>query len=85
MYVVRLRKRVVKEIEALPRRERERIMEAISELETVPFPHGCKKLQGHENSFRIRIGDYRIVYSVYQSELVVEVLKVGHRRDVYEK
>jgi len=48
-----------------------------------PRPHGVKKLSGEQNLYRIRAGDYRIIYQIRDKELVVLVLKLGHRRDVY--
>jgi mRNA interferase RelE/StbE len=48
-----------------------------------PYPPGCKKLAGDEGFWRIRVGDYRVVYTVIQSKLVVLVVKIGHRREVY--
>lgn len=48
-----------------------------------PFPGGVKKLQGEEKIYRVRVGDYRIIYEVQSAVLVVLVLKIGHRREVY--
>jgi mRNA interferase RelE/StbE len=50
-----------------------------------PRPSGCKKLKGRKNQYRVRSGDYRIIYSVEDAALMVEVIKLGHRRDVYEE
>ena len=57
-------------------------MEALAED---PYPAGSKKIRGAEHTFRIRRGDYRIVYRVYSGRLIVEVVKVGHRKKIYEK
>ncbi|NJR67091.1 MAG: type II toxin-antitoxin system RelE/ParE family toxin, partial [Leptolyngbyaceae cyanobacterium CRU_2_3] len=48
-------------------------------------PLGCKKLKGRQNQYRVRSGDYRIIYSVEDTSLIVRVIKVGHRRDIYEE
>ena len=48
-----------------------------------PFPRGARKLSGYHDVFRIRVGPYRILYSVSETELIIAILKVGHRRDVY--
>lgn len=60
-----------------------RILEALNALADDPRPPGCIKLQGGEGELRIRIGDYRVVYDVVDDELVVLILRVGHRREVY--
>lgn len=57
-------------------------MDRIAALADDPRPHGCEKLSALER-YRIRVGDYRIVYAVEDAELVVWVVRIGHRRDVY--
>jgi mRNA interferase RelE/StbE len=61
----------------------EPIIEAISGLEINPRPVGYKKLKGRE-SFRIRTGNYRIIYDIFDTELIVDVITLGHRRDIYD-
>ncbi|MCX6879720.1 MAG: type II toxin-antitoxin system RelE/ParE family toxin [Verrucomicrobia bacterium] len=56
---------------------------AIEALANDPRPVGCKKLVGSEHTYRIRVGDYRVVYDIKREELVVFVIRVRHRRDVY--
>lgn len=48
-----------------------------------PRPNGCKKLVGAEHTYRIRINDYRVVYSLFDQRLVIEVIKIGHRKNIY--
>ena len=60
-----------------------RILRAIDALANDPRPAGCLQLSGGEGELRIRVGDYRVVYDVVDSELVVLVLRLGHRREVY--
>lgn len=60
-----------------------RIASAIDTLADDPTPYGCKKLVGSEHTYRIRVGDYRIVYEIQSAKLVVSVIRVRHRRDVY--
>jgi mRNA interferase RelE/StbE len=48
-----------------------------------PFPPGCRKLQGSRDAYRIRVGDYRVVYEVATGRLLVEIVRVRHRKDVY--
>jgi mRNA interferase RelE/StbE len=82
-YRVSIKRSAVKEIEAIPqKKERQRIIRRIGQLADDPLPAGSKKLSGHDR-YRIRQGTYRIVYSIEDKELVVMVVKVGHRKDVY--
>ena len=71
-----------KEIEALPKQDRRRIVAKITSLSRDPRPPGCEKLSGHDQ-YRLRQGNYRILYEIQDFDLVVVVVKVGHRRDVY--
>jgi mRNA interferase RelE/StbE len=60
-----------------------RIMQAVVALEDEPRPPGCKKLRGLKNSYRIRIGDYRVLYDILDDRLLITVVSVGHRREVF--
>ena len=60
-----------------------RIGQAVQALATDPLPRGSRKLTGYDDVFRIRVGHYRILYSVSSTMLIIVVLKIGHRRDVY--
>jgi mRNA interferase RelE/StbE len=82
-YTVRLSKRAQKQLDKLSDSIAEPILNAIESLEDNPRPHGCKKLKGREG-FRIRSGDYRIIYEILDTELIVDVIVLGHRRDIYE-
>lgn len=83
-YSVRLKTSAAKEIEAIePKKVRHRIVERIGRLADDPRPPGCEKLSGRLDRYRVRQGVYRIVYSIEDRELIVYVVKVGHRRDVY--
>jgi mRNA interferase RelE/StbE len=82
-YKVSIKRSAVKEIEAIPqKKERQRIIRRIGQLANDPRPPGSKKLSGHDK-YRIRQGSYRIVYSIEGNELVIVVVKVGHRKDVF--
>lgn len=72
-----------KELKKLPRDVIARILRAIENLASDPRPHGSRKLVGSEHTFRIRQGDYRVVYNIMDSEGVIEIIRVGHRRDIY--
>lgn len=82
-YKVSIKPSALKEIEALPyKKDRQRIVRRIQSLADEPRPRGCRKLSGRD-LYRIRQGDYRIVYQLRDSELVVQVIKVGNRKNVY--
>jgi mRNA interferase RelE/StbE len=82
-YRVSVKRSAVKEIEAIPqKKERQRIIRRIGQLANNPRPPGAKKLSGHDR-YRIRQGNYRIVYGIADKELSVTVVKAGHRKDVY--
>ncbi|PWK22952.1 mRNA interferase RelE/StbE [Arcicella aurantiaca] len=82
-YSILLSKKAQKQLDKLPDNIAEPIFEAIALLEFEPRPSGCKKLQGRDG-YRIRIGNYRVIYDVYDSELVIDVITLGHRKDIYE-
>lgn len=50
-----------------------------------PRPRGCRKLEGEERTYRIRVGVYRIIYDIFDDHLVIEVLRVGHRQNIYRR
>lgn len=82
-YQITLKRSAAREIEAIPRvRDRQRVVARIEALAEDPRPPGCTKLSGQE-SYRVRQGSYRIVYTVEDDRLIVEVVKVAHRKDVY--
>jgi len=83
-YSIEIKKSAAKEIAALPQNERGRIIRKIQLFADDPRPHGCKKLSGEEK-YRIRVGPYRILYQIEDEKLVIYVVKVGHRRDVYRE
>ena len=73
----------VKEIEAIPlKRDRQRVAEPISKLADDPRPSGSEKISG-QDKYRVRQGRYRILYVIEAQDLIVQVVKVGHRKDVY--
>jgi mRNA interferase RelE/StbE len=73
----------VKELERIPsKRDRQRIATRIRRLADDPRPPGCQKLSGRDR-YRIRQGVYRIVYSIRDQQLIVVVIRVGHRKDIY--
>ena len=83
-YGIRFLPSVRKDLRGLPRAAVRRILNAIDQLADDPRPPNCGKLTGHD-LYRIRVGVYRVVYEIHGRELVIVVVKVGHRRDVYLK
>ena len=84
-FEILIKRSATKEIEAISRKkDRQRIVRKIRELAEDPRPPGCQKLSGRDR-YRIRQGPYRIVYSVEDDRLIVYVVKVGHRSDVYRE
>jgi mRNA interferase RelE/StbE len=81
-YSLLIKASAVKELEATPKRERERLAARIKRLTTTPRPPGSEKLSG-EAKYRIRQGNYRILYLIEDAISTVTVVKIGHRRDVY--
>jgi mRNA interferase RelE/StbE len=84
-YKVEIARRAAKVLARLPRKEQQRIRVAVDLLAETPRPPGCIALVGEANAYRVRVGDYRIVYEVYDDRLVVQVVRIGHRRDVYRR
>jgi len=72
----------VKELQKIPKRDVSRIIDKIRSLSSNPRPPGCEKLSSDEK-YRVRQGRYRIIYSIEDEKLVVLVIKIGHRKDVY--
>jgi mRNA interferase RelE/StbE len=81
-YELAFRKSVAKDLRALPKHEVRRIMQRIRSLADDPRPAGCERLSSQEQ-YRVRQGAYRIIYEIKDNRLIVLIVKVGHRRDVY--
>ncbi|MBN4066620.1 type II toxin-antitoxin system RelE/ParE family toxin [Simkania negevensis] len=83
-YKVQFNKRYLKDLQKIPRADQRQIRESILSLADNPRPSGCKKLKGSKGFlYRVRWGDYRVVYTIQDDVLIVLVIAVGHRRDVY--
>ena len=82
MYKIIIGRRDAKEIESLPNDVIQHVTDAISHLKSTPRPHGVKKLVG-EDGWRIRIRDYRILYTVDDAQGIIAVYRVKHRREAY--
>jgi mRNA interferase RelE/StbE len=81
---IKWRKSAVKELRAINSQDAARIFQKVEALAADAFPAGSTKLSGSERAWRIRIGDYRVIYEVFAGVLCIEVVRVGHRRDVYK-
>jgi mRNA interferase RelE/StbE len=83
-YSVNLKRSAEKELRDLTKPDRERVVAAILNLREDPLPPGIKKLKNMDG-YRLRVGDYRILYTVNEKEKLLEVYAIGHRKDVYRK
>ncbi len=83
-YKISIKASAVKELQKIQKNDLQRITKKIQSLAKEPRPTGCEKLSGQER-YRIRQGNYRIVYSIEDDKLIVVVVKIGHRRDIYRK
>ena len=81
-YSLRIKRSAERELRNLPKTDLERVVRRIQRLAQEPRPARCEKLFG-QNGYRVRQGDYRILYTVDDERRVVEILKIGHRREVY--
>lgn len=84
-YRIEFSKQAEKQFEDLPQQIQQRLQPRIDTLALEPRPPGVKKLKRSENQYRIRVGDYRIVYEVQDVILLVILLRIGHRSEVYRK
>jgi len=84
-YRIELTTAARRQLRSLPAREQTRVGQTIDELATDPRPPGSQKLAGLENQWRVRVGDYRIIYEVRDRVLLVLVIRIGHRRDIYRR
>ena len=82
-YKVTIKKSAQKEIKALPKNVIKRVLIKIKQLADEPRPSGCRKIVGTEDTWRIRVGNYRIIYNVFDDVLLIEVIAVKHRKDAY--
>jgi mRNA interferase RelE/StbE len=85
MYQVIVPKPVQKQLERLPHSVQEQILARLIALKENPRPQGCVKLKGHDNEYRIRIGNYRVRYEIQDQEGIVLLLHCKHRKDVYRE
>ena len=83
-YRVKIAKKAKRELAALPKRDQARIIRKAEALSENPRPRGSKDMKGELKGYRrIQVGDYRVIYLIRNKELIVVVVRVGHRKDVY--
>lgn len=82
-YKITFKKSVSKDLQSIPNQDVDRILKRIDKLADDPRADGCIKLSGHEN-YRVRLGLYRVIYEIRDDVLVVNIVKVGHRSNVYK-
>jgi mRNA interferase RelE/StbE len=82
-YSIQFEKRAVRELQKLQKSDQRRLVKAIDALSTDPRPHGSKKLR-NTAAYRIRVGDYRVIYELEDGLLTIFIIKLGNRRDVYK-
>ena len=82
-YTVQFTTSALREFSALERVDQRRVAIRIDALANNPFPSGSKKMKGEPDHYRIRVGDYRVIYRVDGMRVIVLIVKIGHRRDVY--
>ena len=83
-YNLEVKPSVWKDLDPVPKADRKRLIKRINELRIEPRPFGCQKLSGHER-YRIRQGNYRILYTIEDELLIVFVIKIGNRREIYKR
>ena len=83
MYSLVIERAAEKDMQRLPEDVHDRVSEAILQLKSNPRPHGSKKLTGMAGSWRIRVGDYRVLYDIADAVRIVRIYRVRHRKDVY--
>jgi mRNA interferase RelE/StbE len=82
-YEISIKASALKALKKLPDKEAGRIIAKIDQLAEDPRPAGCIKLSGRSDRWRVRSGTYRIIYTIEDKQLIIEVLRIRHRKDVY--
>ncbi len=83
LYKIEWKRSATKELKHLPNNAILKALSIVETLTTNPHPNASKKLSGTDHTYRIRFGDYRLIYDVMDQVLIIEVIRVGHRKDVY--
>lgn len=81
-YKIEIKKSAIKELNSIPQKDIQKIISKIQSLSSNPKPQGCTKLTNRED-YRIRVGNYRIIYSINDDILIITVIKIGNRKEIY--
>ena len=84
-YSVYVKPSARKELEALPDIVLTRVLQKMDALRTAPRPAGCKKLKGYKDQWRVRVGNWRVVYIVDDAAKLISITRIAHRRQIYER
>lgn len=84
-YTIEIKRSAEKELAKLPKSIAVKVIARIKALADDPTPNGCKKLTGTQNTYRIRISRYRVVYSIIERKLLIQVIRIGHRAGIYKR
>ncbi|MFC2171808.1 type II toxin-antitoxin system RelE/ParE family toxin [Acidobacteriota bacterium] len=84
-YQIVLRPAAKRNLKRLPKEVQIRVSKRISQLRSDPRPPGAEKLEGAEQTYRIRIGDYRVLYEIHKKKVLIVIIRIRHRGDVYKK
>ncbi|MCS6267204.1 MAG: type II toxin-antitoxin system RelE/ParE family toxin [Vampirovibrio sp.] len=85
MYTINITEKAIEQLKKLPKVIQPKLAKKIDELATNPFPASAKKLKGFHALYRIRFSEYRIVYEVLETEVVITILTLGNRKDIYKQ
>ena len=85
MHSIVIKRSALKALSKLPEKESTKISDAIDKLADDARPDGCKKLEGRGDSYRIRVGNYRVIYEINDDELMILVVEIGNRKEIYKK
>jgi mRNA interferase RelE/StbE len=84
MYRISFKKSAQKELASIPKPHNKSIADAIDKLANNPRPDGVKKLKGDYNAYRIRVGDYRVIYTIEDEIKIIEIQRIRHRKEAYK-
>ena len=84
-YSVEVKPPARKELEALPANVLARVVRKMDSLRDTPRPAGCRKLKGYKDQWRVRVGDWRVVYIIDDAATLISITRIAHRREVYER
>jgi mRNA interferase RelE/StbE len=85
LYKIEWKRSAKKELRKLDKATVPRILKAVELLAENPYPQGSRKLVGSRSTYRLRVGEYRVIYNVRSSVLIVEIIRVGHRQGIYKQ